>query len=229
MGGIMVSRPVRRKFSRLMILTPLAFLSLQLSLSQPQQPQKLNIAVLDFDSRGGITKEEATTLSDVFNSQLVQTEEFTVVDRNRTKAILIEQGFQQTEACSQVECVVEAGKILKVQKMFFGAIGKVGRVFNVTIQMVDVETAKIQLTESQNYEGDVEELLYQVVPSMAATLASKLAGKPIKPRTVSSGSSWYWYVGGAVLVGGGAAVLLLKSKPGATIVDTDLPGPPKLP
>lgn len=226
----MDSRSVRQSFCYLRILAPLAFISLQLSLSQTQQPQKLNIAVLDFDSRGGITKEEAVTLSDVFNSQLVQTEEFKVVDRNRTKAILAEQGFQQSEACSQVECVVEAGKILQVQKMFFGAIGKVGRVFNVTIQMVDVETANIQLTESQNYEGNVEELLYEVVPSMAATLATKLAGKPIKPKTVSTGgSSWYWYVGGAVLVGGGAAVFLFKSKPGATVVDADLPGPPRLP
>jgi len=226
----MDSPSVRRRFHLLRIFTPLVFISLQLSLSQPQQPQKINIAVLDFDSRGGISKEEAITLSDVFNSQLVQTEEFTVVDRNRTKAILAEQGFQQSEACSQVECVVEAGKILKVQKMFFGAIGKVGRVFNVTIQMVDVETGKIQLTESQNYEGNVEDLLYEIVPTIAATLASKLAGKPIKPKVVSSGgSSWYWYVGGAVLVGGGAAVFLLKPKLTTTTGDEILPGPPGLP
>jgi len=225
----MDSRSVRLRFYTLRILAPLAFFSLQLSLSQPQQPQKINIAVLDFDARGGISKEEAITLSDVFNSQLVQTEEFTVVDRNRTKAILAEQGFQQSEACSQVECVVEAGKILKVQKMFFGAIGKVGRVFNVTISMVDVESAKIQLTESQNYAGNVEDLLYETVPTMAATLASKLAGKPIKPKTVSSGSSWYWYVGGAVLVGGGAAVFLFKPKGITTVADENLPGPPKLP
>ena len=223
------SEPLRLH-RRVRILSSLIPFCLQIAFSQPQQKEKLNIAVLDFDSRGGITKEEETTLSDVFNSQLVQTDEFTVVDRNRIKAILVEQGFQKSEACSQVECVVEAGKILKVQKMFFGTIGKVGRVYNVTIQMVDVETARIQLTESQNHQVELEELLTDIVPSMAATITQKLTGRPTKAKMVTSGgSSWYWYVGGAVLVGGGAAVLLLKQKPGATVVDTDLPGPPKLP
>lgn len=199
-------------------------------ISQTQQLQKLNIAVLDFDSRGGITKEEAITLSDVFNSQLVQTDEFIVVDRNRIKAILAEQGFQQTEACSQVECVVEAGKVLKVQKMFFGTIGQVGRVFNVTIQMVDVETARIQLTESQNYQVNLEELLTDVIPTMASTITQKLTGRASKARVVTTGgSTWYWYVGGAVLVGGGAAAFLLKPKPVTTTVDENLPGPPRLP
>ena len=198
--------------------------------SQTQVPPKLNIAVLDFDQRGGITKDEATTLSDVFNSQLVQSEEFIVVDRNRTKAILAEQGFQQTEACSQVECVVEAGKILKVQKMFFGTIGKVGRVYNVTIQMVDVATGTVQLTESQNHQVELEELLTDVVPSMASTITQKLTGRASKARVVTSGgSTWYWYVGGAVLVGGGAAAFLLKPKVTTTDSEVILPGPPRLP
>jgi len=83
-----------------------------------KQKQKLNIAVMDFDAREGLSRGEAASLSDLFSSQLVATEEFIVVDRNRIKNILTEQGFQQSEACSQVECIVEAGKILKVQKMF---------------------------------------------------------------------------------------------------------------
>ncbi|MBI3003908.1 MAG: hypothetical protein HYY49_00655 [Ignavibacteriales bacterium] len=228
----MRSRSVALKLARQFLVAAIPILSFFTPVfSQAQQPQKLNIAVLDFDSRGGITKDEAVTLSDVFNSQLVQSNEFIVVDRNRTKAILAEQGFQQTEACSQVECVVEAGKILKVQKMFFGTIGKVGRVYNVTIQMIDVETASTQLTESQNHQVDLEELLTDVIPDMAATVTQKITGRPSKARVITSGgSTWYWYVGGAVLVGGGAAAFLLKPKAGTiTPADETLPGPPRLP
>ena len=111
-------------------------------------PQKLNIAVMDFDAREGLSRGEAASLSDLFSSQMVETGEFTVIDRNRIKTILQEQGFQQSEACSQVECIVEAGKILKVQKMFAGTIGKIGKIFSVNIQMLDIATSQIEINKS---------------------------------------------------------------------------------
>lgn len=67
--------------------------------------KKYNIAVMDFDAREGLTRGEAASLSDLFSSQMVATSEFIVIDRNRIKAILQEQGFQQSEACSQVQSI----------------------------------------------------------------------------------------------------------------------------
>ena len=83
---------------------------------QRQQRERLNIAVMDFDARGGLTREEAATLSDAFQAQLAGMGDFVLVDRARIRQILEEQGFQQSEACSQVECIVEAGKILNAPR-----------------------------------------------------------------------------------------------------------------
>jgi TolB-like protein len=206
--------------------------------SQTRQPQrqKLNVAVLDFDARAGISAAEAATLSDAFSAQLVETGEFTVVDRNRIKAVLQEQGFQQTEACSQVECVVEAGRILNVQRMFAGSIGKIGRTFNVTVQIIDVTTAQIAMSKSRQHSGAVEELLSEVIPSIASEMASELTGKKITVKTASTdGSSWVWYVLGTVVVaGGGAAAYILtqekekKEDDGGTKAES-LPSPPGFP
>jgi TolB-like protein len=177
---------------------------------QLQAPQKINIAVLDFDARGGISKEEAASLSDIFQSRLVEFGEFNVVDRSRIKVILQEQGFQQSEACSQVECIVEAGKILKVEKMFAGTIGKVGRVYNVNIQLIDITTSQIIQNKSRQHSGDVDELATEIVPDMAKEMAEGMTGKELQISSMRKGSSsWMWYVGGAV-VAGGVAVFLLK-------------------
>jgi TolB-like protein len=188
---------------------------------------RLNIAVMDFDAREGLSKGEAATLSDVLNSELVKSDEFTMVDRSRIKAILMEQGFQQSEACSQVECVVEAGKILKVEKMFVGVVGKIGKMYNINIQLIDIATARIERNISRQHSGEVEELATDVIPSMAAQMIREMTGKELK---VSSSSKWYYYVGAAVLVGGGAAYYLLRpkeeTKPGPI---QDLPGLPALP
>src|SRR3990172_10742422 len=126
----------------ILILVPFLFLT-AFSQARPaqtkQQKPKATVAVLEFEGRG-IKPEEAVSLSDVFQGVLVQSQQFTVVDRNRIKSILEEQGFQQSEACSQVECIVQVGKILKVEKMFAGVIGRVGTRYTVNIQVIDVTT-----------------------------------------------------------------------------------------
>ena len=202
--------------------------------AQSQQSKKPNVAVLDFDARSGLTKEEAASLSDIFQSQLVDMGEFIVVDRQRIKAILQEQGFQQSEACSQVECIVEAGKILKVEKMFAGTIGKVGKIFNVNISAIDIGTAQIVINKSRQYTGAIEDLASEVVPEMARDIAQEMLGRKVSSSVVSSGggSTWYYYVGGAVLAGGGAAVFLLKKGAATgpvTTPPTSLPGAPTFP
>ena len=219
----------------LSLLLSSSILTLVLSQQRPAQQAKAkpNVAVLDFDARGGLTKEEAASLSDIFQSQLVDMKEFIVVDRQRIKTILQEQGFQQSEACSQTECIVEAGKILKVDKMFAGTIGKVGKTFTVNISAIDITTAQIVINKSRQYSGDIDDLASEIVPAMANEMAQEMLGKKVSASVTRSGggSGWLYYVGGAVLVGGGAAVLLLgKKAAGATTTEAKpLPDSPSFP
>ncbi len=200
--------------------------------SLAQQTRKLNVAVLDFDVRSGLTKEEAGALSDAFTSQLVKSGEFTVVDRNRIKEILNEQGFQQSESCSQVECVVEAGRILQVERIFVGNIGKVGRTYSVNLQVVDIQTAQISTSSSRQHQGEIDDLLTDIIPEMADEMSSSMVGHDVvTDRPGAGGSGWLWYVGGGVLLAGGAAaVLLSKSDDSGTDAggtsDTPLPKAP---
>jgi TolB-like protein len=195
----------------------------------------MNVAVLDFDARAGLTAEEAMTLSDVVQANIVNMGEFIVVDRARIRQILEEQGFQQSEACSQVECIVEAGKILRVEKMIAGTIGKIGSLFNISIQVVDVATAQIQSTKSRQYSGDIEDIVQEIVPELSNEIATEMLGRP--PRNLvetSGGGGWIWYVLGTVVVGGGAVaagMFLTQSKDDEPPVteSRDLPTPPVLP
>ncbi len=194
-----------------------------------QQRKRLNIAILDFDSRGAMSKDEAASLSDIFQSYLVDTGEFIVVDRSRIKTLMQELGLQQSGVCSDVECVVEAGKILKVEKMFAGTIGKVGKRYLVSIQMIDVATAQIQINRSRPHDGTVEEIAETVIPEMAEDIVGQVLGKKSVAAKPSGGISWLWYFGGAVVLGGGAAAYLLMKSPEPTPTSKTLPTPPALP
>jgi TolB-like protein len=185
-----------------------------LSQENKLQKKKINLAVLEFEARGGVSKEDAASLSDAFQGQIIETNEFIVVDRNRIKSILQEQGFQQSEACSQVECIVEVGKILKVEKMFAGTIGKVGKIYTINIQVIDIATAQIMQNKSRRHDGAIEELLTDIIPELAAEMAKELTGKEVKVSTGTTGgsSSWVWYTLGGVAVAGGVAAVLLSQK-----------------
>jgi TolB-like protein len=214
---------------RVCLVTYLITLVPLLTTSQQKQPKKLNIAILDFDSRGAMSKDEAASLSDIFQSYLVDTGEFIVVDRSRIKTLMQELGIQQSGICSDVECVVEAGKILKVEKMFSGTIGRVGRIYNVNIQMIDVATAQIEINRSRPHDGTVESIAETVIPEMAESIVSQILGRPVKAAKPSGGISWLWYVGGAVVLGGGAAAYLFLKQSPTTTEQKTLPTPPALP
>jgi LPXTG-motif cell wall-anchored protein len=208
------------------IITPAAF-----SQENQLQKKKLRVAVLEFEPRGGVSKEDAASLSDAFQGQIIETQEFIVVDRNRIKAILQEQGFQQSEACSQVECIVEVGKISGVEKMFAGTIGKLGELYTVNIQLIDIATAQILQNKSRRHAGAIEDLLTDIIPELAGEMAKELTGKEVQVTTGTTGgsSSWLWYTLGGVAVAGGVAALVLSKKSEEKPQTESLPSSPSFP
>ncbi|MFQ6676107.1 MAG: PEGA domain-containing protein [Fidelibacterota bacterium] len=131
-----------------------------------QAPQTL--AVLEFDAFG-ISQNEARTLTDRLRNNIAQAGAYRLVDRGAMEEVLQEQGFQQT-GCTSDECIVEVGKLLGVQLMLGGSIGKVGRTFTVSMRIIDVETAGIVKTASYDMTGEVDELLTEGMREAAALI-----------------------------------------------------------
>jgi hypothetical protein len=159
--------------------------------AQPSNPNKIFVAVFDFDARAGIGQGEAASLSDIFSSQLAQTGKYILVERNGIKRILSEQGFQQSDACSSVECLVEVGKILKVEKIFSGTIGKIGKLYTVSIQLINVSTGQIEMSKGRQHEGEIEDLATTIIPEMASEMTKMLTGQDVEMyETISSRSDF---------------------------------------
>ncbi len=104
--------------------------------------EKLNIAVTDFEARAPLSQSEAAFISDFVRSDIVNSNKFNVVEKNNMSKILAEQGFQQT-GCSSAECAVQMGKILNVRLMVVGSCGQLLGQYVITMNVVDVESAKI--------------------------------------------------------------------------------------
>ena len=137
----------------------------------------IRIAVLDFSTSGGLSEMEAVTLTNRLRSMLVKTNAFVVLERGKMDEILTEQGFQQI-GCTTTECAVEVGKMLNVQKMVSGTIGKLGSTWTMDISLIDIKTSHIEKSFFQDYKGEIDALL--TVMESVATQIANIAGKERK-------------------------------------------------
>ncbi|MDZ7364223.1 MAG: penicillin-binding protein activator LpoB [candidate division KSB1 bacterium] len=131
---------------------------------------KPHIAILNLEGRG-ISESEATTLTGQLRGHLVNLGTFIVLDRHKMEDILKEQGFQQS-GCTLTEYTVRAGRLLNVQKMVAGSIGKIGKTRAVNIFMIDVESGRIEKSFNRNAGGEIDSLL-QILHDIARDFAGK--------------------------------------------------------
>ncbi len=146
------------------------------------QESKKTIAVLEFQSSGGLEKSELQALTNRFRGIMVQTNAFEVIEREKMGEILREQDFAISDQCNTSECAVQIGQLLGVRYMIAGDIGKVGQMYTIDLRMIDVSTGKIITTKSEDYEGKVEGLL-NVMKSIAGAFAGLDGGSAASAGT----------------------------------------------
>jgi TolB-like protein len=159
--------------------------------------EKTTIAILNLETREGISKSGAGTLTDRLRTELVNLKKFSVLERAQMYTILQEQGFNQS-GCVSTECAVEAGRLLGVQQMVAGEIGKVGNTLTIHVRLFNVETGEIIQAHQVDYEGDADGLL----------LKMKDVARDISGIEEESSFPWLWVSLGVIAAGAGAIVLM---------------------
>ncbi|MEI6809785.1 MAG: LamG-like jellyroll fold domain-containing protein [bacterium] len=127
--------------------------------SLPEKASKGTCAVLTFDVKGGISAEECALLTDRFMVEFDKIGQFTLLPRSKMSEVLKMQEFSRSENCSATECAVEAGKLLSVQYMVYGSIGKFGSMYTLNTFMVNVESGATEKRATTDHEGRLEDLL----------------------------------------------------------------------
>lgn len=142
----------------LLLFLSLLFQLLLTSQARGKEPERFVIAVLDLDMSGGVPETYTTTLTDRLRMELDHTRRFTVVERHAMNSILEEQGFQLS-GCVSNECAVEVGKLLGVDRMIAGSIGRVGEAYSVILRLIDVESGIILRTRNVDCRCSIEDIL----------------------------------------------------------------------
>lgn len=102
---------------------------------------KLVIAVANFEAQG-LSDSAASIATDWLRDGLVRGAAFRMIERKNMEAIMSEQALQQT-GCTDQDCIVKIGKLLNVQRMVMGSLGKFEDHYVVSVRMVDVESGQV--------------------------------------------------------------------------------------
>jgi hypothetical protein len=171
-----------------------------------------SVAILAFTGEG-IEPKDLSAVTSRFETELLATDSFHVVERRNIDKILREQGFQQSGACDNSECSVEIGQILSVQGIFTGEVSKVGKTWSLSVKRTDVGTSQTQFSHVLDIQGSLEDVLRGGCAEMALIASGRK--KPENNHTVlvaQGGSLWPWVAGGVVAAGGATAAVLLLTQ-----------------
>lgn len=154
--------------------------------------QQITVAVVDFEGFG-ISQSESVAITNRLRNELFRLGVYKVVDRGLMEEILQEQDLQQS-GCTSNDCLVEVGRLLGVNQMISGSIGKVGTLITVSARLVDVETGQILGVSDLDIFGGIEEVvtsgMKQVASNIAAysvsTIAAEMAATEPEKATPSA-------------------------------------------
>lgn len=191
----------------------LRYLLLLLFLMTCSAAANTNAAVLAFSPGGGIDSAEANIIAERFQAELLNTGKYKVLDRQQMDAILREQGFQQSGACTGGDCSVQIGQLLGVDKIFTGSVSKIGSLYTLNVRRIDVTTGQVEAQFAIDSDGGIEETLTKSCKNMAAKFTVPDESQTSASSAKKSGSSLWIWIGGGVLVAGGITAAILLNQP----------------
>lgn len=160
------------------LLSLLAFLALAAPTSAPPRTA---LAVMPLQSRT-LDAEALDILSSTLASELMNTGVVRVMERSQMEKILQEQGFQKSGACDGSECAVEIGKILTVDRILLGSVGRFGTAHSLSLRLVDVQSGEVLRSVSRSMEGPQEAILTRLVPDAVRELLDVKPPEAQRPR-----------------------------------------------
>lgn len=129
---------------------------------------KPRVSVVPFNATK-VAKHDAATLTLIFETDLVNTEAFEVIEQAEADKILKAQEYTISD-CTDENCAVEIGKQLAADHIFLGNVSLIGSKYVLNIKLIDIQEGKNIRAESV-YADSVDGLVEQI-----SVLANIMAG-----------------------------------------------------
>ncbi|MEZ0368726.1 MAG: FlgO family outer membrane protein [Candidatus Sericytochromatia bacterium] len=194
-----------------------------------QVMQSKTIAVADFENLTGEARLDNLKrgISESLMTKLASRTELTLVERSQLDKAIQELGFSQSVYANAGQAK-EIGKMLNADYIIAGNLVKAGSRFELNVRMIEVESAKISVSESYSFDNEndilgVVDYLSLLIPRKLNLYVSDRELELVRsrlnvkeqPAAAQADNGWVWWaIGGAVVVGAAVTigVLMLRKK-----------------
>lgn len=147
------------------------------SYAPAQTKTKSNLPLLAVMSPAwqGVDSSTALLVSDALADELMRTGKVRVMERDQMRQILKEQDFQQSGSCDGSECAVEVGRLLSIDNIVVGTIGRLGSSYTISMRLVKVESGEIIGSSRRMKRGEIDEVVSEVLPQVAQELVGSFS------------------------------------------------------
>ncbi len=193
-----------------------------------QKTERRHIAVVDFNNDTGLAEYDNLKrgLAESLMTKLARRPELTLVERNQLEKAIKELGFGQSAYASGTQAK-EIGKMAGADYLVTGNILKAGDRFEINVRMLEVETAKVTVSESYSFQSENDTLM--VVDYLSLLIPKKL-GLYVSDREIDlaknrlrastqmmaenpGDNGWVWWaVGGALVAGAVVTIAVLAAR-----------------
>jgi TolB-like protein len=139
------------------------------------QAQQLAVAVSPFETRGGLTKDEADVVTELFIAELVAEGTVKVVDRNSFDKIMTEMKFQSSDWADSAR-VAQLGKALNANSIIRGTVMTLAGQTVITSTILDINTAQILSSSTLRMKGIDE--IFDKLPVFVKEMMKNLPDPP---------------------------------------------------
>lgn len=147
------------KFHWYMLLTALLF-----GFVQGENLKQPTFAFTELEA-SGIDQYDAKVYSQIIRWLIVNLDVYSTLDFSDVSLRLAQQDMENS--CKTTQCAIIAGQLLGVDLFGYGTVGKIGKTFTVSMQVVDVRTGKIVRNVSEFYKGKKKKFKSEVLSLFA--------------------------------------------------------------
>jgi len=113
----------------------------------------------------GIDQYDAKVYSQIIRYSIANLNIYSTLEFSDVSIRLAEQDMENS--CKTTRCAIIAGQLLGVDFFGYGTIGKIGKTYTVSMQIVDVHTGKIVRNVSEFYKGKKKKFKREVLSLFA--------------------------------------------------------------
>ena len=131
-----------------------------------KKPSNL-VAVLNFKAADGVKASDARSVSDLLRSKLTgRHASVHILEKQKAEEIL--RHHRKHKNCDEVSCAGDIGEDLGVTRVIVGTVKKMENIYDVSIDIVNVESDKVEYSDSVRYNSsqDVKARLQGIADRM---------------------------------------------------------------